>query len=245
MKARVWLAGWVGLGLILAGAPTPSAAASPAPLPKSTNSCSGVWVVVDRGNGQVSTRCATQYRTGLEALASAGFKVTRDQSGAMVQRIHGFPLTPNPASFTNYWSYWHAAPTSAKTFGGWKYSSLGADAYRPVKGSVEGWRFGGGGKIAPAKLPPRGYTKASTPLISGQARKGKRLSVKVGAWSPTPKRIALQWYRSGKAIKKATKSSYKLAKADVGKRITVRVTVSGSGLQTSAKTSKATAKVRK
>jgi hypothetical protein len=49
-----------------------------------------------------------------------------------------------------------------------------------------------------------------------------------------------QWLRSGKAIKGATKSSYKIAKADVDKRISVKVIGSKDGYKDKTIKSKTT-----
>ena len=48
-----------------------------------------------------------------------------------------------------------------------------------------------------------------------------------------------QWLRNGKAIKKATKASYKLTAKDKGKKVSVKVTYSKAGLTTVVKKSAA------
>jgi hypothetical protein len=241
IRARRWVIGAVAAALIttcLAFNTTPANAET---LPASVSSCTGVWVVVDRGNGETTTRCAITYGTGMQALRSAGFSVG-DDDGFILQ-IQGFPTTPEPLSYINYWSYWHAAKNADGTFGSWSYSNLGANSYHPAKGSVEGWRFGDGGTIVPTVKPPRGYVKAPAPKLTGKAKKGRKLTVNTGTWSPKPGRISIKWYRNGKAIKTSAYRSYRLVKSDVGKRITVRVTASGTGLQTVTSVSKATKKV--
>jgi hypothetical protein len=80
--------------------------------------------------------------------------------------------------------------------------------------------------------------KAATPKVSGTAKVGKTLKAKAGAWTSGTK-LSYQWLRNGKAIKKATKASYKLVKADKGKKITVKVTGKKSGYTTVSKVSKA------
>lgn len=72
---------------------------------------------------------------------------------------------------------------------------------------------------------------------------GKKLTIKVGTWKPKPSSYAYQWYRDGTKIKGATKSSYTVAKADKGKRITVKVTGKKSGYTSVTKASKATKRV--
>jgi len=85
---------------------------------------------------------------------------------------------------------------------------------------------------------------AKTPAITGTAKKGKTLKVKMSAWTPAPVKISYQWLRNGKAIKKATKSSYKLTKSDRKKYVSVRVTGSKPGYTTTSRTSAKTAKVK-
>ncbi|MFT4296507.1 MAG: hypothetical protein QM582_13950 [Micropruina sp.] len=214
-------------------------------LPKATASCSGVWVVVDRGNGQQTVRCATKYSTGLAALKSAGFTV--DAKDGFVNRIHGFPSKLD-TTFSKYWGYWSATPKSDGTWNAWTSYAVGAATSKPVKGSVEGWVYGpypGDNAQPDLAAPPAGYTASPVPAISGTAKVGKTLTVATGTWSPKPEKLSIRWYRSGKAISKATKTGYKLTKSDAGKTITVKVTASGTGLQTVSKTSKATAKVAK
>jgi len=90
-----------------------------------------------------------------------------------------------------------------------------------------------------------GALAGTTPKVSGTAKVGKKLSVKAGTWSQPAVTVSYQWYRNGKAIKKATKSTYTVAKADKGKKITVKVTGKKVGYTTLVKTSKSTKKVAK
>jgi hypothetical protein len=71
-----------------------------------------------------------------------------------------------------------------------------------------------------------------TPKITGTAKAGRTLTVKAAAWTPTPTTIGYQWYRWGKAIPGATKSTYKLTAGDRKTEITVRVTGSAADYQT-------------
>lgn len=222
---------------------------SPPKLPKATASCTGVWVVVDRGNGQATTRCATKYGNGLDALKSAGVKATTfsTQFGPAVCQVAGFPGTCDKTWGLGFWAYWHATPKPDGSWNAWESYAVGAGASKPVKGAAEGWHWipKGADFDAPGALPPAGYSAAPVPTIAGTAKVGQTLTVATGTWKPKPDTLAIQWYRSGKAIKKATKTTYKLAKSDAGKKITVKVTAGGKGLQTLARTSLATAKVAK
>lgn len=92
--------------------------------------------------------------------------------------------------------------------------------------------------------PPKKFT-AKTPTITGTARVGKTLKVKVGSWSPRPS-YRYQWYANGKKItKKGTESSFKLTSKQKGKKLTVRVTGRKAGYVTVTKASKSTKKVAK
>ena len=88
------------------------------------------------------------------------------------------------------------------------------------------------------------FTTANKPTISGTAKVGKKLTAKVKAWNPVAK-FTYQWYANGTAIQGATKSTWKLAKAQKGKKITVKVTGSRADYASVGLTSKATAKVKK
>jgi len=81
------------------------------------------------------------------------------------------------------------------------------------------------------------------PAVSGTAKVGKTLKVSKGSWSVTGTKLAYQWLRNGKAISKATKSSYTLKSADRGKRISVRITASAPGRAAGVSITPQTAKV--
>jgi uncharacterized protein YkwD len=80
--------------------------------------------------------------------------------------------------------------------------------------------------------------------VVGTARLGARLSVAVGAWSPVPS-FAFQWLRGGRAVPGADGSTYLLTRADVGKRISVRLTASAAEHQAVTLTSALTKAVAK
>ncbi|MDF1487419.1 Ig-like domain-containing protein [Tessaracoccus caeni] len=84
----------------------------------------------------------------------------------------------------------------------------------------------------------RALGSTSAPTITGTKAVGKTVKASVKAWKPSGVTFAYQWLRDGKAIKGATKSSYKLTKSDAGKKISVKVTGSKSGYSSVSKTSK-------
>jgi hypothetical protein len=91
--------------------------------------------------------------------------------------------------------------------------------------------------VAPARM------SAATPRITGTARVGRTLKVKVGSWSPRPT-YRYQWYANGRKItSKGTRTYLKLTSRQQGKRITVKVTGTKTGYATVTKTSARTKKV--
>ncbi|MCL1839284.1 MAG: hypothetical protein FWG47_08275 [Propionibacteriaceae bacterium] len=102
------------------------------------------------------------------------------------------------------------------------------------------------GKVNTAlNKPVAAGIKIAKPKISGTAKVNKKLTATPGGWGPKGVKLTYRWYRNGKAIGKATKSTYKLVKADQGKKITVKVTGKLSGYPTRTVESAATAKVKK
>lgn len=83
----------------------------------------------------------------------------------------------------------------------------------------------------------RTLSATPAPKISGSSKVGAKLTVSTGTWKPAPVSLSYQWLRNGKAISGATKSSYTLAKADGGAKITVRVTGKKSGYASVTKVS--------
>ncbi|HEY3406577.1 MAG TPA: hypothetical protein VGK53_00235, partial [Propionicimonas sp.] len=227
---------------------------TPPKLPAATSVCTGVWVIVDRGNGQDTTRCATRFATGTAALSSAGFRVKSFTTGfgASVCQIAKFPAACDTTFASGYWSYWQSTQKPDGTWEPWTYATTGPSTSTPSRGVAEAHLWVAGSipwDASPAPKPhvtaPIGYATSPVPTITGTAKVGHRLSVVTGAWSPAPPTLTVRWYRSGKAISGATKLTYKLTKHDYKKKLTVKVTAKGAGFQTLSKTSLPTAKVTK
>lgn len=105
-------------------------------------------------------------------------------------------------------------------------------------------KAGDASKVAAQKLALAAWAKQYKPGISGTKKVGKTVkrsgSSFVASLYPLERATSwrYQWYRSGKAIKGATGSSYKLAKADKGKSISLRVTYYHIGFPTKTVASK-------
>jgi cell wall-associated NlpC family hydrolase/peptidoglycan hydrolase-like protein with peptidoglycan-binding domain len=86
-------------------------------------------------------------------------------------------------------------------------------------------------------------TAVGKPSIAGTAAVGATLTANPGTWGPGQIALSYQWYRGSTAIKGATSNTYKVATADVGKVLSVKVTSKTSAFASRSATSKATAKV--
>ena len=96
---------------------------------------------------------------------------------------------------------------------------------------------------AKAVAPRLSLVRGSAVTIDGQAKLGKTLTARHGAWNGTSVRFSYQWLRDGKVVRNATGANYRLGKADVGHRYSVTVTAKAKGYQEGKSTSKQTAKV--
>jgi hypothetical protein len=80
------------------------------------------------------------------------------------------------------------------------------------------------------------------PTIRGKAKVGKKLRVLPGAY-PAGVTLTYQWYVGSKPVAGATATSFKVRKAHLGARVSVRVSQSKPGYQTSTVRSRRTAQV--
>ena len=96
----------------------------------------------------------------------------------------------------------------------------------------------------PASPSPGAIALAKLPAISGTPMVGKKLSVSAGLWNPGGVQLSYQWYAGGKAIKGATGSSFKVGRAQVGDKMTVKVTAAASGYTPVTVTTKPSQKVK-
>lgn len=85
---------------------------------------------------------------------------------------------------------------------------------------------------------------SSKPVVVGVPRVGRTLVARAGVWTPAPVALRYQWFANGVKVKGATKSSLKLKRAVLGKRITVKVTGSKKGYHSISRASASTPRVR-
>ncbi|MBS4753243.1 M23 family metallopeptidase [Nocardioides sp. zg-ZUI104] len=101
-----------------------------------------------------------------------------------------------------------------------------------------------GTKTVTVLAAPQPMFATARPAITGKARVGRLLRASTGKWSQPGVTLRYRWFRNGKAIRGATSSAYKLRRADVRKRVSVRITASKDGYATVTVTSARTKKVK-
>ena len=138
-----------------------------------------------------------------------------------------------------WWRYDEPIPGATASSYTLVAADRGARITVAVTGSAGGYANATATSVKTAKVG-YGTLKAAKPTISGATKVGKKLTAKAGSWGPKGVKLTYQWYRAGKTIKKATKSTYTLVKADKGARLTVKVKGSKSGFTSVSKTSKET-----
>lgn len=119
---------------------------------------------------------------------------------------------------------------------------LGSVVTVKVTASKDGYRSASSRSQAPVAVAAATFTAAS-PKIVGSLALGKVLTADPGSWSASPA-LAYQWLRAGIAVPGATRATYTVGVADVGKRLTVKVTGTKPGYTTVVKVSAATATVQ-
>ena len=90
---------------------------------------------------------------------------------------------------------------------------------------------------------PDSVVPTSPPSVTGAARVGSVLTAVPGAWTPSSTTFAYQWLLDGAPVAGATTPTYTPTAADVGRRVSVRVTGSAASHTSAAATSAGTAPV--
>lgn len=164
--------------------------------------------------------------------------------GSVLQARSGV-WTPGSPTLT---FQWYRGSAKIKKATGLSYTvtakDLGHKLRLKVTGSRPGYKSATTWSTATAKVT-KGTFVTGTPKITGQLQKGKTLKAVAGTWTPKASKYKYQWFRGTKKIKNATKASYKLKSADVGKQVTVRVTGTKAGYKAATVRSAATAAISK
>ncbi len=185
--------------------------------------------------GKATTANVTLVKAPRVVMGAAPVLDGKPLVGQVVKARTG-AWAPAPVALSYQWKRNGVAIPGATKYA---YRLVAADAGKKVTVTVIGSRAGypSVAKTSAAKSVLGVLTKTPVPTISGKAKVGRTLTVKPGVWAPSGVKLSYQWKRNGVAIPKATKPSYKLVKADRGKKITVTVTGVKSGYAPVSKTS--------
>ena len=122
-------------------------------------------------------------------------------------------------------------------------AELGKKLSVKVTGSLPGYKSASKTASATAAVAP-GMLVTAIPTIVGTAKVGRSLSVSAGSWSQGTT-FSYQWFAGSSPIKGATKSTFVPTAAQLGQRLSVKITGNLDGYTTTAKTSAQTSPVVK
>jgi large repetitive protein len=159
--------------------------------------------------------------------------VTIDGSGAVGTVLTAQPPTWDPAGATTTYQ-WKRGTSTISGATNDLYTVTTADVGKSLtvvaKGTLAGYKAGTStsnaimGSAGPAPIP------SVPPSITGIARYGQTLTANHGTWPGTVTKYAYQWLRNGSPISGATGTTHKVVAADAGHKVSVRVTVTETGL---------------
>ncbi|WP_215816138.1 ExeM/NucH family extracellular endonuclease [Pimelobacter sp. 30-1] len=154
--------------------------------------------------------------------------------------------TPTPTTTSYQWLAGGAEIAGATTD---KYTPTAAEVGKVITVRVtveaDGYTDGVAVSDPTAAVAKATFANGTKPVITGTAQVGAELSATAGSWTPTPTTTSYQWLAEGAEIAGATTDKYTLTGAEVGKEITVRVTVEADGYTDGVAVSDPTAEVDK
>lgn len=178
---------------------------------------------------------------GVAPASAAGFRSapTPVVSGkaAVGAMLTATPGTWRPTATLKY--QWYRGSSAITGATGSRYALTAADRGKRVKVKVTGSRKGYTTLTRTSRSTAKvaaGTFSAPVPTVVGTARPGSSLTAKPGTWTPRAT-LAYRWYRSGASISGATGPTYAVTAADVGTRLTVKVTGSRAGYTPMSRTS--------
>ena len=98
---------------------------------------------------------------------------------------------------------------------------------------------------APAPVPPAtAFTATAPPAVTGKPKVGRTLTARPGSWTPTPTKVSYKWFADGKSVRRATGAKLRLTAKLEGTRISVRITLTRTGVTTTVRTVRVRGRVR-
>jgi hypothetical protein len=199
-----------------------------------------VTVTATRAGYTAATRTSPAKTIGYGVFVAPTPKITGTRQTGHTLKVSLGTWKPTP-SFSYQWKR-NGSKIKGATHSSYKTTSAdrGKNITVTVTGKKSGYTTRSVTSAAAYVTAPFAHTYA--PTITGTTRVYSTLTAHVKAWSPKPA-VSYQWKRDGKSIKGATRSTYKLAAADHGHKITVTVTGKKSAYTTTARTSAKTASI--
>ncbi|MDR1291809.1 MAG: hypothetical protein LBJ91_00215 [Clostridiales Family XIII bacterium] len=155
------------------------------------------------------------YRVDVSGKKAKGSKLTA------VTRVNDRGFGQAPASYKYYWTDGKkivarkAAYTVGKSYANKNLWVLSVATFKKYQTVADEWT------AAPGNIYG---TVGFDVAVTGTFSEGSKVKASIKNAQVSGAKYKYQWLRNGKAIKGATKSSYKIAEADVDKRISVSVT---------------------
>jgi hypothetical protein len=202
--------------------------------------------------GSHSLTYSVTDEAGNTATATRTVTVVEGTLSGATPAISGTPrvgstLTTAPGTWTPGTSLAYAWAANGVPVAGATTSSLaltpslvGRSVTVTVTGTKSGYRTTT--RSSAAVRIAKGVLSSAKPRVTGSAKVGKTLKVKVGRWSPRPS-FRFTWYAGNRVVKTTTSPSVKVSKKWAGKKLKVKVTGTRAGYTTTSATSSSTAKV--
>ena len=184
------------------------------------------------GYPSVSATSKSTKKVGKGAITTATPAISGTAKVGAKLTVQPGTWTPAGVTFSYQWYRSGKAISKAKSV---MYTLTGSDRGKRVTVKVTGTKsaYTTASKTSAATTAvAAGDLTTGVPTITGKARVGQVLRAKAGKWAPGPVKVSFQWLRDGTAISKATRVSYKLTSADLGKQLSLRVTGTKAGYTT-------------
>lgn len=199
---------------------------------------------------QVRSGSSTNREVGvtLAGTGTAAPSTQRGRVGIAGKARPGSTVSARPAGFTPQTCYryqWYAEGQPIPDARAATYtvprSLLGKRLAVRIVGQRPGFRAAIATSAAHRVAVP--FRATRKPTITGRATVGRTLRARTGAWAPKPTTWRYRWFAGGQKVARATGRTLEVTPKMRGKRITVRVVGSRTGVETQRRTSAPTSRV--